>query len=486
MRIVNIYLVLLLFLLPNFLPLQAQGGYSSASVSSQQNAALQAIPEAKNIVVEEYMNFRKHQIPQPKGNTSVALDLRWANPSLENLQEEAVLQIGIATTAITDFSEMPPLNLSLIIDKSGSMEGNDKMGKVKSALKAFIQRLRPEDIVSVVMFDNKARLVIPAQKVKDLKMLSESIDNIEAGGGTNVEAGVRVAYQELLENYDSKRTNRALLLTDGLANVGELNPEAISSQPAQQNLIKNINLSAIGVGVEYNSDMLRQLVKSAGGQLHFVSDDADINKIFIEEVESLLFPIATQAELEIIYHKHLDIKRFFGYQPRFVGNTITVPLENFNAGLTQVCLARFGLQEKANAGKYTIEVRLRYYDLQKNKKVEQKQHVKLHYQPRSSSDNLLASNNSTQDYVLTYQQSEQQKLGSRLLDEEVKKNYLIAYFAQSLKDIARTYHANNPQQALAICKANLRVVEQLNISSEDTDFAPVVTVLEKYQKILQD
>lgn len=476
----------LLLLILIFIETMAQEKYSSASVTSQKNRNNQNIPQSKEIVVEEYMNFHTHNIRRPQGKENVALDLRWGNNTLHAKQEEAVLQLGLATKEVSDFSKIPPMNISLIIDNSGSMQGYNKMEKVKEALYAFIQKLRPQDIVSVVVFNSSAQVVIPAQNVKKLKFLETSIENIYAGGGTNINEGLVKGYQELLKNYDENKTNRVLLLTDGQANVGEIDPEIITSNPIQQNIVKSINLWAIGVGVEYNSDLLRQLVKSTGGQIHFIANEEDVKKVFIKEIESLLFPIGQKAKLEIVYDKNLEIDEFFGYQPAFVDNKIILHLENFNAGLTQVILTRFKLKSGSKKDNYEVKVRLVYEDLQKKEQVVKEERLKLFYKEAKNYPVLEASADYKKNYILTYSQQKRKKNGSLLSDEDVKKNYVIAYLAQALKDMAKTYNEGNHIQAKAMVDFALKEVENTYRISQEKDVKMVFDILKKYQNILKN
>ena len=121
------------------------------------------IPE--EIAVEEFVNYHKHRLPLPKSGQAVAMDTRWGNAEISRSQREAVLQIGFTTAEVNERTDLRPLNLVLVIDKSGSMADDDKMSRVKESLRTMLTKLRPEDIISIVAFDSSAQVLYPARSI---------------------------------------------------------------------------------------------------------------------------------------------------------------------------------------------------------------------------------------------------------------------------------------------------------------------------------
>ena len=109
------------------------------------------IPE--EVAVEEFVNYHKHRLPLPKWGQAVAMDTRWGNNEISRSQREAVLQIGFTTAEVNERTDLRPLNIVFVIDKSGSMADGDKMSRVKDGLRTMVTKLRPDDIVSIVTFD---------------------------------------------------------------------------------------------------------------------------------------------------------------------------------------------------------------------------------------------------------------------------------------------------------------------------------------------
>ena len=134
------------------------------------------------VTVEEFVNYHKHRLPLPKVGQAVAMDARWGNDRVSADQPEAVLQIGLATAEVNDRADLRPLNLALVIDKSGSMQAADKMSRVKDALLTMFGQLRAGDIVSITVFDTDAQILLPAQRVGDGRELRLPARDICAGG----------------------------------------------------------------------------------------------------------------------------------------------------------------------------------------------------------------------------------------------------------------------------------------------------------------
>jgi molecular chaperone DnaK (HSP70) len=445
----------------------AQGGFSSASVSHLRNSG--TLPPSESVVVEEYMNYHRHQLPMPSAKEKINLDLRWGKEEANSLSEDAYLQVGFTTHRSADFKNIPPLNLCLIIDKSGSMAGSNRMDKVKEALKAFVGKLRPDDILSIITFNNEAQVLLSASMVSENNSIIFSIDSLYPGGGTNISSGIVLGYQELLKNYDPKRVNRALLLTDGLANIGELNPEMISQKPAEQNYIRDINLSAIGVGIEYNSDLLRQLVKSGKGQIHFVGDEDDIKKVFVDEIGSLLAPVARKVHLKLEY-QGLDLNTTYGYSPIVQEKTVNYYLPDMNGDLTQVVLLKFNLSLISSS--HSVKATLTYTDAFSQKKEELIKTINLP---------VKLNKDNKKGYVEQYKES-LEMMKYVLQDLEVRKNVSIALLAQALKESAQQYENQQKEQSNNTLKSALTQVNFLFEGQEDKDVKYVKNILENIEK----
>ena len=444
----------------------AQDGTSTASVSRSRAMANSANPNSyrrsevfvapDEVKVDEFVNYHRHQLPLPKAGNSVAVDVRWGNDEVSASNREAVLQIGFATAFADERTDLRPLNLSLVIDRSGSMAAEDKLSRVKQSLRAMIGQLREDDIVSIVVFDNEAQVLCSAARVGNGYRIKNAIDSIEPGGSTNLNAGLMLGYKEAQKNYEKDATNRVILLTDGIANTGTTDPKRIAVQSSEFNG-QGIDLSTIGVGIELDRELLRTLSKQGRGLFHFVADAQDIAKVFVKEVQSLISPVARHVNLEIEFDSGLRVEQIYGYEPKFSGNRVTIPIDDMNNGLTQVVMMKF--RAKTLVSEFPVKIKLSYFDIRTRRQVVE-----------------------TQDAVLYFKRNGKTEL---LADSLVKKNFTIAELAQSLFEMSEVAKSGNYRSAENILNSSIANTYTRYPNMEDKDIKFILDIIEDYQRNLR-
>ena len=160
-----------------------------------------------------------------------------------------------------------PLNFSLVLDHSGSMSGA-KLDNLKEAAKLAIDQMDADDIVSIVIFDDKVKVVAPSQPVADRSGLKSKIDGIRAGGGTAISRGMKDGLEELQKGLAAERVSRMLLLTDGETFGDEDACRKLASDAGEQ----GIPIVALGLGEEWNEQLLDDIAQACGGTSDFVPD----------------------------------------------------------------------------------------------------------------------------------------------------------------------------------------------------------------------
>lgn len=421
------------------------GGSTAGAARARALSAARIIPPAREVVVEDFVNYHRHEIGRPKAGEAVGMDLRWTGGMKP---DEAVLQVGLSTALVNDRAQRKPLNLSLVIDKSGSMAGADKLTRVKQALQTLVGQLRDDDVLSIVVFDSEAQVALPAQAVRNRASIREAINAIEPGSSTNIDSGLVLGYKEALKRYRKDATNRVILLTDGIANQGVTNPKEIAADSLGFN-DKGIDLSTIGVGRDLNEDLLRTLAKSGRGLYHFVADNGDIDKVFRNEVQSLVSPVATQPNLHVEFGAGMKLEGVYGYSPKVRTNSVDIPLDNMNSGMTEVVLLRFRAP-KGDGG--AVKASLSYHDLGRNKPV-----VKTDSAPMSDEE-----------------------------DASVVKNLTIARLAQGIQDMAAAYQKGQPVEALRAIESPILAARERYPNVEDEDVRRVLNTAERYQTLLKE
>jgi Ca-activated chloride channel family protein len=179
-----------------------------------------------------------------------------------------------------------PLNLCLVIDRSGSMAGAKLQQTIASA-KFVVERLAPTDILSVVQFDDRVKVVIPPGPVTDRTHLCRRLDGIHAGGQTNLSGGWLRGAACVRETKTSEYVNRVLLLTDGQANHGIVDP-ALLIQHAAELTEEGIGTTTLGYGDDFNEDLLTALADAGRGSAYHVETADQAPTIFAQELEGLL------------------------------------------------------------------------------------------------------------------------------------------------------------------------------------------------------
>jgi len=191
-----------------------------------------------------------------------------------------------------------PLNLSIVLDRSGSMAG-EKMVRAREAALYCVDQMLPTDRLSVVVFDDRIDTLFPSEPVTNKKSMQDLIARIEARGSTALHAAWVRGGLTISEQLLEPGINRVLLITDGQANVGITSPEEIVSQSLQL-FRRRISTSTIGIGADFNEDLLLPMAQSGGGNAWHVVEPQDMQRIFQVELEGLVAQYAHTASLSLI------------------------------------------------------------------------------------------------------------------------------------------------------------------------------------------
>lgn len=217
-----------------------------------------------------------------------------------------------------------PINIAIVIDKSGSMSGN-KIAQAKEAAIMAVERLGRDDYVSIVTYSDKVDVLMPATRVTNHTEFRHRINSIRSNGRTALYAGTKRGIHELEEFIDENRVNRVILLSDGLANIGPSKPsdlEALGRKAAA----KGISITTIGLGLGFNEDLMTKLAYASDGNHAFVKNEKDLVSIFNKEFGDVLSVVA--QDIEIIIECHIGIRpiRLLGRKADINGQTIRLKL----------------------------------------------------------------------------------------------------------------------------------------------------------------
>ncbi len=249
----------------------------------------------------------------------------------------ASIDLDAAEAAV---AERPPMSVAIVIDHSGSMEG-EPLARAKAAARGLVDRLGPRDHAALVQYDSTAEVLVAAVPVdvEGKARLLAAIDSIWDRGGTNIGAGLELGRDEVLKSVGPGRVNRVILLSDGNANEGLLTvPEfaRLASNASE----RGVRISTVGLGDSYNEDLMQAVAEHGRGRYYYAQDAAALDAVFAGELKSLAGTVATQTELRLTPACGAEIVEVFGYETRRDGQTVIVPLADLAGGDRRKIVAR--------------------------------------------------------------------------------------------------------------------------------------------------
>ncbi|HYG57191.1 MAG TPA: VWA domain-containing protein [Symbiobacteriaceae bacterium] len=191
----------------------------------------------------------------------------------------------------------PPLNLAAIVDRSGSMHG-PKLDHTKHALLFLVDQTAEADRLAIITYDDTVQTIHPSQPIPHKDPLKAKLARIDSGGMTNLSGGLATGMQQIAPHGGPDRLSRALLMTDGLANVGVTDPETLLTWVKTWRQ-RGLGLSTLGVGDDFNEDLLVAMAEAGGGNFHYIANPDQIPAIFAQELDGLLQVAAQSIQLTI-------------------------------------------------------------------------------------------------------------------------------------------------------------------------------------------
>jgi Ca-activated chloride channel family protein len=262
---------------------------------------------------------------------------------LRGSPQEVVVKIDLEAVTRPKKSRRTPLNLAVVLDRSGSMTGA-KLEKAKQAATQLVDRMAPEDVFSLVIYSDIAQVLVPAQKVEDKSALKRSIARIEASGSTALHAGVKSGAAQLNEYISGRRINRVMLLSDGLANVGPRSTGDLR-RLGRELAAQGIAVTTIGLGDDYNEDLMAGLAEASDANYYYVKDTEKLPQIFAKELGELLTIAAREVRIEIICPDGVKPIGLIGRSERFENQKTTVKLSHLTMGQNRHLFLRCLVQE---------------------------------------------------------------------------------------------------------------------------------------------
>jgi hypothetical protein len=280
----------------------------------------------EEIIETSYISAVDYHYPDPENpEDAIGVRLYSGNRQLSTGGQEEVILIGVQGNR-QSLKETMPLNIAFVIDRSGSMSAQNKMDWVKDSFEIFIKTVNDNDYVSLIVFDDKARVLFPSTQMGvsgARHKFRHAVQSITTGGGTDIFAGLKLGYKQLEEHYKKGYVNRVLLLTDGLSDC-----QGIYAMARKYKQRMGITVSTIGLGQDFDADLMRELAKEGGGSSRFVADRETMEEVFGTGLGRMVVSVARDITLELKLLQNIKVRNTWGYNHQVEGQTVHYFLPN--------------------------------------------------------------------------------------------------------------------------------------------------------------
>lgn len=313
---------------------------------------------------------------------AVTLTWTWGHAPLAVTSVPQVNYLLVEAQPVAPPSVSVPLNFCFVLDRSGSMQG-EKLANMKAATKQVVEALMPEDIVSLVIFDDTVQVVLPATPATDKAAINAQIDTIEESGGTAMSLGLQAGQRELQKHLGPTHISHMLVLTDGQT----WGDEEVCRSIARDLGTSGVHITALGLGAEWNEKLLDDLAELTAGTSDYIADPTTINSFFQRTVRQaqgtavqearLLMRLVRDVAPRAVYRATPTIANL-GYQP--IGqNEVAVKLGDLAYGSGSSIILDMMIQPRTTGTFRIAQVELHYLPVGQQTEQIIKQDVLLEY-----------------------------------------------------------------------------------------------------------
>ncbi len=260
-------------------------------------------------------------------------------------------------------AQRPPLNISVVIDRSGSMSG-EKIEHARAAARRLVDVLSPQDRVSVVSYGSDVTVEFPSSfaNAQARPQLLRAINSIEVSGGTNLSGGFERGLAEVRRWQNGDSINRVILMSDGNANIGITHiPEL--ERMAREALQGRVTLTSIGVGLDYNEDLMTRMANQGAGNYYFVDNTATIGTILERELKGLSNTVARNTSLTITLPQGVELVELYGFPYQRIQDSLRISLAEFYSEESKNILLKLRVMGQGDNKRELMDVQLSYNDV---------------------------------------------------------------------------------------------------------------------------
>ena len=281
------------------------------------------LPEKAQIRTEEFVNYFKPDLAPPtEGVFAIHTELapsRFGNAG-DAPSQRWMLRVGVRGKEVAA-EERKPLALTFVVDTSGSMKEGQRLELVKHALRLLVSQMHPGDSIAIVGFNNSAGVILPMTSAQSRGVIEAAIYGLQPNGGTNAEGGLKLGYEVASAGLTTGAHNRVVLLSDGVANIGQTDQDRINGD-VQRHRDSGIYLNTIGVGMNNHNDaFLEQLANKGDGICNYVDSSAEARRALVDNFTGAFEPIARDVKIQVEFDKSQVYRyRLLGYENRAIAD----------------------------------------------------------------------------------------------------------------------------------------------------------------------
>lgn len=280
--------------------------------------------------------------------------------------QQLYLYVDLKANKVEGTIGRTPLNVSIVIDKSGSMSEKNKLEYVKKSVEYIIDQLESDDYVSVVTYDDNVNVIQRSAVVSDKYELKNKIRDLKPGGYTNLSGGMFKGYDMANTTYTKGYVNRVLLLSDGLANVGITDRHELADKVRDKNRRDGITISTFGVGNDFNENLMADIADYGKGNYYYIKDSEQIPDIFASEMNGIKNMVGQGAKIKIRFpDEYLSLNKVYGYPYETEGNDIVIDFKDVFSDQNKAVLLKFDIKKRINR-KLEFNSELTYEDVTAN------------------------------------------------------------------------------------------------------------------------
>jgi Ca-activated chloride channel homolog len=296
---------------------------------------------------------------------SIRMEARLSHPYIGAGSSDLFATVDLTGAQVPGVTRSP-VNVALVIDRSGSMAG-EKLFQAKQAARKLVEQLGDADRLAIVHFGSNVQAFKGARATPSTKeqMLSY-IDGIEDEGGTNIGDGLDAGKVQLLAAPRGEyKVNRIILMSDGEPTEG-LTAAGDLLQLAWQIHDQGVTVSAIGLGTEFNEDLMQSLAENGSGAYAYLRDGSQLATIFQKDLQQASTTIAREVNLKLELPEGVELGDVLGYRAQQAGRTVTIPMSDFSAGQVERVVVRLSVRAGQTGKAMDVTaVKLSYEDLLK-------------------------------------------------------------------------------------------------------------------------